>query len=56
MTPIRNPWVWRLWLVTSVLFLLAAWQQPTKRVVNLLLGVFFGFVAARQRRGDVPSH
>ena len=40
--PIRKPWVQPLWLIASVLFILAAWQHPAKRAVNLSLGVMFG--------------
>ena len=50
MSRIRSHWGWRLWLVTCLLFLLAAWQQPTKRAVFLSLAVFFGIVAAKQRQ------
>jgi hypothetical protein len=42
-------WGWRLSMVPSLLFLLAAWQQPTKRAVFLSLAVLFGIFAARQR-------
>ncbi len=49
--PMRKPWVQRLWLITSLLFMLAAWRQPTKRAVNLSLGVVFGiFGLAAARR------
>ena len=49
--PMRRPWGQRLWLITSLLFMLAAWQQPTKRAVNLSLGVVFGiFGLAAARR------
>jgi hypothetical protein len=49
--PIRKPWAQRLWLVTSLLFVLAAWQQPASRVVNLSLAVVFGiFGIASARR------
>ena len=51
MTHLRLPRVRRLWLVTSLIFLLAAWQQPTKRAICLSLGVFFGIVAAQQKPG-----
>jgi hypothetical protein len=47
--PVVRPWVWRLWLVASLLFVLAAWQQPDKRAVYLSLAVVFGIIAARQR-------
>ena len=46
----RNRWVWRLWLMTCLLFLLAAWQQPTKRAGSLSLAVVFGIFAAASRR------
>jgi len=45
----RNRWVWRLWLMTCLLFLLAAWQQPTKRAGSLSLAVVFGIFAAVAR-------
>jgi hypothetical protein len=35
-------------MVASLLFLLAAWQQPTKRAVFLSVAVVFGIIAARQ--------
>jgi hypothetical protein len=38
-----------LWLVASLLFLLAAWQRPDKRAVFLAVGVVFGILAARGR-------
>jgi len=50
-TPPRRPWVPRLGLIASLLFMLAAWQQPAKRAVNLSLGVVFGiFGLAAARR------
>ena len=45
----RRRWVWRLWLITCLLFLLAAWQQPTKRAGSLALAVVFGTFAAAVR-------
>jgi hypothetical protein len=49
--PMRRPWDQRLWLIVSLLFMLAAWQQPTKRAVHLSLGVVFGiFGLAAARR------
>ena len=49
--PTKNPWSWRLWLVACLLFLLAAWQQPTKRAVFFSVAVVFGIIfAARQRQ------
>jgi hypothetical protein len=46
----RNPWVWRLWLITCLLFLVAAWQQPAKRAIWVALAVVFGIFAARARK------
>ena len=46
----RNPWAWRLWLITCLLFLVAAWQQPAKRAIWLALAVVFGIFAARTRK------
>ena len=50
----RNRWTWRLWLITCLLFLTAAWQQPTKRAMWLALAVVFGIfaAAARARRSN----
>ena len=39
-----------MWLVASLLFLLAAWQQPTQRAIWLALAVVFGIFAARARK------
>jgi hypothetical protein len=36
-------------MVASLLFLLAAWQQPAKRVVFLSVAVVFGIIAATQK-------
>jgi hypothetical protein len=44
-----NPWGWRLWLVTCLLFLLVAWQQPAKRGVSLSVAAVFGIIAVGQR-------
>jgi hypothetical protein len=49
-SPTRNSPGWRLWLVACLLFLLAAWQQPTKRAVFLSVAVVFGIIAARRRQ------
>jgi len=46
----HNRWAWRLWLITCLLFLLAAWQQPTTRAGSLALAVVFGIFAATIRR------
>ena len=48
--PGRSHWRWRLWLVTCLLFLLAAWQQPAKRAAYLSVAVVFGIVAARTQQ------
>ena len=40
---------WRLWLVAALLFLLAAWQQPTKRLAFASVAVVFGIIGVRQR-------
>jgi hypothetical protein len=50
--PIRKPWTQRLWLVASLLFMLAARQQPANRVANLSLAVVFGIfgIASARRR------
>jgi len=48
--PSRSHWRWRLWLVTCLLFLLAAWQQPAKRAADLSVAVVFGIVAARTQQ------
>ena len=49
--PTRKSWGQRLWLIVSLLFMLAAWQQPAQRAVNLSLGVVFGiFGLAAVRR------
>jgi hypothetical protein len=48
--PTRNSWGWNLWLVACLLFLLAGWQQPTKRAVFLSVAVVFGIVAAARQR------
>ena len=45
----RNAWAWRLGLITCLLFLLAAWQQPTTRAGSLSLAVVFGIFAAAAR-------
>jgi hypothetical protein len=45
----RSRWVWRLWLIASLLFLLVAWQQPTRRAGSLALAVVFGIFAARMK-------
>jgi len=47
--PVARPWGWRLWLVASLLFALAAWLQPDNRGVSLSLAVVFGIIGARQR-------
>jgi hypothetical protein len=39
-----------LWLVTPLLFLLAAWRHPATRASSLALAVVFGIFAARLRR------
>ena len=45
----RNRWAWRLWLITCLLFLLAAWQQPANRPGSLSLAVVFGIFAVASR-------
>ena len=47
----RSRWGWRLWAIASLLFLLAAWQQPAKRAGSIGLAVVFGIIAARVRAG-----
>ena len=43
-----------LWLMASLLFLLAGWQRPDKRAIFLSIGVVFGILAARARSGAQP--
>jgi hypothetical protein len=45
-----------MWLVTCLLFLLAAWRQPATRASSLALAVVFGIFAVRLRgRHDTTS-
>ena len=56
--PIEKPWGPRLWLIASFLFMLAAWQRPATRSVNLSLGVVFGVLgmsAARRSSGRLSN-
>src|SRR3954468_718459 len=46
---------WRLWLIACLLFLLAAWRQPTNRAGSLSLAVVFGIFAAAARGADRMS-
>ena len=39
-----------MWLITCLLFLGAAWQQPAKRAIWVALAVVFGIFAARARK------
>jgi hypothetical protein len=40
----RKPWSQRLWLIAAFLFVLAAWQQPAHRGINISLAVVFGIL------------
>jgi hypothetical protein len=51
----RGRWGWRLWAIASLLFLLAAWQQPAKRVGSLGLAIVFGIIAVAQSRQSGAS-
>ncbi len=50
MTPSpHKAWGWRLWIVASLLFVLAAWIHPERRVGSLSLAVVFGVLGMSTR-------